>query len=102
MQVESNTNKVVYLCFDLDNGSFSLESCIHEQTKKLPKVNSRGEIGRILSIFNVCCNVRPGLSKIVEPLQATLNAKKLPECNNLCRWTEEIWTFLFKNNMKLV
>lgn len=64
-------------------------------------MNSKGEIRRILGIFNVCKSVCLGLSKVVEPLQSYLNARQLPKRSDLQKWVHDAWSYILKNNMQL-
>lgn len=75
--------RVNYLRYDLEAGGFSLDSYIHMQRDKLSPVNSRGEVRKIISFFNVCGSVCPGLGVVFRPLQLALNTKELPRGRDL-------------------
>lgn len=94
-------NKVNYLSYDLEEGGFSLQSYIQSQKDKLPRVNSKGEIRKILGIFNVSRSVSPGLSCVVKPQQLALNASKFPAGSNLCKWVQNVWSYILINSIKL-
>lgn len=66
---------VLFLGFDIHATQFILDTYVEAQRKRLPSVSSRGEIRKLLGIFNLCRQTCPGLARVLKPMQDELQAK---------------------------
>lgn len=69
--------------------------------EKLPLVELKGEIRKMLGIFNTCRNVFSGLATMVRPLYVELNARELPNSKKVHMWVQEVWDYILANNLQL-
>lgn len=93
---------VLFLGHDIQQGRYSLNIYISEQSKKLRKVSFKHEIRKFLGFFNVCGGLCPKLQAWVALVQALLKLKEPLSVANLREITTGTWTYILSYNTSLL
>lgn len=71
------------------------------QQARLPEVSSRGEIRKMLGIFNLCRAICPKLARALKLLQTALTAPKIPSEDDLQKMAQGMWKFILENKLRV-
>lgn len=94
-------NHVVFLGYDLRPENIGLESYIEQLRKRIPLINSKGEVRKMLEVLNLFRTVCPQLGTWIQLLQDILVYDVLPSVEKLRKLVGEVWKYVLHHNISI-